>query len=416
MAQQISGAGVVIKPSKGLEFRYAVRMGFKTTNNKAEYKAVLAGLFAIKKVPRAQNKSTDQLAHLALASEAELDSLHEQVRLIPESSVAPTREVAQVEARPNWAKGIVQFLEDGTLQEDHKEARKLQMKAARYTLVRGELCKRGRTLPLLKCISNEEGAYILREIHEGTCGSHTGGRILTHKAVRMGYFWLSMYVISMEMVRKCKKCQLFASVPIILLEELTPISSLWGGRIEKSVITKDGTPHAFVTDNGKQFYCQPFRDWCEKLKIQNFYSARRHPLANGQVEDTNKTFFRIIKKKLKDRKGIWADELHEALWAYRTTERTPTGDTHFGLAFGNEVIIPVEIGRVRPQKFEVGDWVLHKVTIATKDPTEGKLAPKWESPYKVVGNYRFGAYHLENAKGKRLPWPWNAQHLKKFYQ
>jgi hypothetical protein len=71
---------------------------------------------------------------------------------------------------------------------------------------------------------------------------------------------------------------------------------------------------------------------------------------------------------------------------------------------------------MRPRKFVVGDWVLRKVTIATKDPANGKLTPKWEGLYKMVKNHRPGAYHIENAKGKHLPHPWNAQHLKKFYQ
>ena len=233
----------------------------------------------------------------------------------------------------------------------------------------------------------------------------------------------------------------------------------------KSIVTRFGILHAFVTDNGKQFDCQPFRDWCEKLRIRNFYSFPGHPQANGQVEITNKTLFTIIKKKLEERKGAWADELHEALWAYRTTPQTPTGDALYGLAFGNEAIIPVEIitistcvqyynpaendeglrlslnlieerrekasltmatyqqkvsqyfnKRVRPHRFVVGDWVLHKITTAVRDSTKGKLALKWEGPYKVVGNHRPGAYHLEDTQGKHLPHPWNAQHMGKFYQ
>jgi hypothetical protein len=65
---------------------------------------------------------------------------------------------------------------------------------------------------------------------------------------------------------------------------------------------------------------------------------------NGQVEIINKAIFKIIKKKLEDRKGAWVDELHETLWAYRTTKQTLTRDTLIGLAFGNEVVIPVEVG------------------------------------------------------------------------
>jgi hypothetical protein len=31
--------------------------------------------------------------------------------------------------------------------------------------------------------------------------------------------------------------------------------------------------------------------------------------------------------------------------------------------------------KVRSIRFSLGDWVLRKVTLATRDPTEGKLAP-----------------------------------------
>ena len=43
-------------------------------------------------------------------------------------------------------------------------------------------------------------------------------------------------------------------------------------------------------------------------------------------------------------KGIWPDELLSILWAYRTTVRTPTGETPFRLTYGNEAVIPAEVG------------------------------------------------------------------------
>ena len=45
------------------------------------------------------------------------------------------------------------------------------------------LYKRGYTLPLLKCLSKDEAAYVLKEIHKGVCGNHSGGRVLAHKAI-----------------------------------------------------------------------------------------------------------------------------------------------------------------------------------------------------------------------------------------
>ena len=118
------------------------------------------------------------------------------------------------------------------------------------------------------------------------------------------------------------------------------------------------------------------------------------------------------------------------LWAYRTTARTPTGETPFRLTYGTEAVIAVEIGvtstrreafseegnddklqlnldcldevrdkasnrmekyqqkmaeyynkRVKLRQLDIGDLVLRKVTTATKDLTQGKLGPTWERPY-----------------------------------
>lgn len=62
------------------------------------------------------------------------------------------------------------------------------------------------------------------------------------------------------------------------------------------------------------------------------------------MEVTNKTFLSIIKKRLDSSKGLWSKELPSVLWAYHTIVRTSMGETPFLLAFGIEVVIPVEIG------------------------------------------------------------------------
>ena len=40
--------------------------------------------------------------------------------------------------------------------------------------------------------------------------------------------------------------------------------------------------------------------------------------------------------------------------------------------------------RVKLRQLDIGDLVLCKVTMARKDPTQGKLGPTWEGPYRVV--------------------------------
>ena len=99
-----------------------------------------------------------------------------------------------------------------------------------------------------------------------------------------------------------------------------------------------------ISDNGRQFDSQGFKDLCSSLGIKNQYSSPGHPQANRQTEVTNRTLLRIIKTKLDEAKGAWPEELSNVLWAYRTTARTPKGETPFRLTYGTEAVIPVKVG------------------------------------------------------------------------
>ena len=63
---------------------------------------------------------------------------------------------------------------------------------------------------------------------------------------------------------------------------------------------------------------------------------------------------KIIKTRLEGVKGVWPDELPGVLWAYRTTMRTPTGETPFKLAYGSEAVIPAEVhvAKIRLMKYQ----------------------------------------------------------------
>jgi len=52
---------------------------------------------------------------------------------------------------------------------------------------------------------------------------------------------------------------------------------------------------------------------------------------------------------------------------------------------------------------------------ARKDPTQGKLAPNWEGPFRITKNLQNGAYRLETLDGKAIPRTWNTRHLKFYF-
>ena len=79
---------------------------------------------------------------------------------------------------------IVLFLKEDVLPEDKYEADKVWRKAPQFWLFEDQkLYKRSFFGPYLLCIHPEAVELFLKELHEGICGSHTGGRFLSHKAL-----------------------------------------------------------------------------------------------------------------------------------------------------------------------------------------------------------------------------------------
>lgn len=84
-------------------------------------------------------------------------------------------------------------------------------------------------------------------------------------------------------------------------------------------------------------------DFLASHGIKHKTASIKHPETNGQVEVSNRSLVTALKTRLLQYGGSWVDELPSALLAYRTTERTPTGETPFVLTYGTEALLPVEM-------------------------------------------------------------------------
>ena len=60
------------------------------------------------------------------------------------------------------------------------------------------------------------------------------------------------------------------------------------------------------------------------------------------AEAFNKTLCNLLKKVVAKSKRDWHERLGEALWAYRTTYKTPTQSTPFALVYRVEAVLPLE--------------------------------------------------------------------------
>jgi transposase InsO family protein len=118
----------------------------------------------------------------------------------------------------------------------------------------------------------------------------------------------------------------------------------------QNIVCRFGVPFELTIDNGKQFDSHDFRDFYLSIGTKLAFTSVYHPKSNGVVERANGKIFTAIKKRLlDDKKGKWADQLPEVVWALNTTECRATGFTPFCLLHGSESMTPQEIKHGSPR-------------------------------------------------------------------
>ena len=83
----------------------------------------------------------------------------------------------------------------------------------KFVLMDEVLYKRGFSQPYLRCLTPDESHYVMRDIHEGSCGNYSRARSFVHKIVCAGYYLPSMQADAQAYVKTCDKCQRFSSIP-----------------------------------------------------------------------------------------------------------------------------------------------------------------------------------------------------------
>ncbi|KAL0451562.1 UNVERIFIED_CONTAM: Retrovirus-related Pol polyprotein from transposon gypsy [Sesamum latifolium] len=503
------GAGVLLQGPDGVEIEVAARLSFSATNNEAEYEALVLGLqlaseagikelnvctdsqlvamqvernyetrertmvqylgkvkelmarfdkCTVQQIPRSENERADALskfgAMVAGVKERKITLIIKEHPIIEEKE-----EVQMIESSSSWKADFMNYLKDGTLPDDLIKAKRIKFKATRFTVVENDLYKRTIDGPLLKCLDEERAQYVLREIHKGSCGNHSGGRSLAQKVIRQGYFWPTLVKNAMEFARKCESCQRFASLIHTPATPMEPVRiacpfDQWG------IDILGPFPLAVAQKKFIVVVVEYFTKWVEAEALAKITEKE---MINFIWKNIICRFDipRIMISDNEGAKGYWVEELPGVLWAYGTTPRSSTGETPFCLVYGTEAIIPAEIGeetqrvaqyeikrnkeerafdltmieekreaayakilhhkglmmrsynrRIKPRCFQVGDLVLKKVEVSKH---MGKLDPGWEGPFKVIKIKKPGTYKLQDMEGKDLPRPWNVHNLKRFY-
>nr|GFA32620.1 reverse transcriptase domain-containing protein [Tanacetum cinerariifolium] len=163
-------AGLIHTNLKGTKVNFALRFKFDTTNNEAEYEALIAGLRVAEQMGV---KTSKQMWNPVRVEELKEKSINEaEVLAVVE------------EERDTWMTLIYNYLTKETLPAVKEKATDVRRNPGRYAIINGILYKKSYLGPWLRCVGPLQANYVLREIHEGSCSMHAGTRSVVAKAIR----------------------------------------------------------------------------------------------------------------------------------------------------------------------------------------------------------------------------------------
>ncbi|XP_075651868.1 uncharacterized protein LOC142622298 [Castanea sativa] len=307
-----AGAGIVIITPKGLRLEYSFRLGFRASNNEAEYEALLAELKVV------------------------LDLGAREVEIYSDSQLVVNQVQGSFEARDPWTMEYLQlvkrimnrFLKTKVFQVAGRENRHTDSLAT----LASSLTEKVPRLIKMKLVAKPSiniGGYaaIMLGMLIGTPSNDPGVLVATN-------------------AEGC--CRICAEVRPVL--EACPFDSS-ASKESKSyqqsmALYAIGAGHCQPVPpiNRKlQFDSKAFGKFCNDLDIKNRYSTPAYSQSNGQAEATNKEIVNGLKKRLEGAKGKWAKELPNVLWAYQTTPRRSKGETPFSVTYRAEAVILAEV-------------------------------------------------------------------------
>ncbi|GKC20577.1 reverse transcriptase domain-containing protein [Tanacetum coccineum] len=294
-----SGTRLMLIDPEGKEYTYALSFKFETTNNEAEYEALLTGLriaqemdivnlaifvdsqllvnqikgiyaakqpairvylkrtketlrrfrsYTIEHIRRNQNKKVDAQSKLASMTFEHLTK-EVLVDVLARRSIVE-KEVLQVKTKEeeSWMTPIHKYLRSGLLPEDSKESRKIRIKAPQYKMIRGSLYKKYFYTSWLRCIAPPKTDDVIKEIHEGSCGFNTDLRSMVVRITNQGYYWSSMHIDVARIIQDCKKCKEQSTLRSHNLDSQKYVAKDDRGRTKEVTKRKEGKEVASIEE------------------------------------------------------------------------------------------------------------------------------------------------------------------------
>ncbi|KAG8492399.1 hypothetical protein CXB51_009679 [Gossypium anomalum] len=314
-----NGIGTVLVSPNGDHYPFTCKLDFDYTNNMAEYEACIMGLQAaiergiktlevygdsalviyqlrgewetrdpklinyrmvvlrllrefnditFNYLPRDENQMADALATLASMIKANKEEEMRPIQMSVNEFPASCCNFEEKEKDDNpWYQDILRYVRDRKYpaQASENDKQTLRRLACNDVLDGDVLYKRRKDQVLLRCVDVVESKIILKEVHEGVCGTHANGFTMARQIMRFGYYWATMEGDCINYAKKCHKCQIYGDKIHVPPSPLHVMTSPWPFAIaasyanvtksavsqflKKEITCRYGMPERIISDN-----------------------------------------------------------------------------------------------------------------------------------------------------------------------
>ena len=319
-----------------------------------------------------------------------------------------------------------QYLEDGLLPVDEKDAKKVVLESRKFEVIDGVLQFEHPSNSSRWCtvVPKELRDTLLEEAHAGVFAGHLSEKKVYDRLRRL-YWWNGMRTAVRKFCRACLCCASrkgpcrasrppLTSVPVggpfhrlgvdllqlpltangnkyvlVFLDYLTKWVEAFAipdqsaetiaRLLVEHVVCRHGVPHELLSDRGANFLSDIIAETCKVLGMKKINTSGYHPQTDGLVEKFNSTLINMLAKGVEGRAQDWDRILPYALFAYRSSVQDSTRETPFYLLYGRDPRLPTQTALDQPRTEYLVDMDDYRTELVSN------LSSAWKAANENVG-------------------------------
>ena len=331
---------------------------------------------------------------------------------------------------------IIQYLDEGMLPQEEKDARQVVLIAGQFTVIDKVLYHLAKDHSLRVVLAKGDRKRLFRETHDGKFGGHLRENKV-YGIIERHYWWPGMRKDIASWCRACLTCAArhvgrsvkppLTPVPVggpfdrigvdilqlpltkrgnkyalVFMDYLTKWPEVFAVRdqtaptiarhLVEHIITRHGVPAQILSDRGANFLSGLMTAIHDAMGIQQSNTTAYHPQTDGLVERFNRTLLDMLAKTSEEHHHDWDLCLPFVLFAYRCGPQASTMESPFFLLYGRDPRLPTEAALSPPTSrahYNLDDYKTQAVT---------RMSDAWQlAQAKIVDAQRRQKTHYDRS-------------------